>query len=163
MKDVSYLKDGRKLVIGDYSYRKDGDNVILTRYAGHKSRVKIPEGVTDLADESFADARITQVDLPSTIKTIGRKAFYCSAVRKVHLPRSVETVRERAFDCSGLTELTIDNPNAYFYPEAFDHAYDLTTIRFAGTKEQWEEISENQIFSASFTVFFPDGTTQEHE
>ena len=162
MKDVSFLKDGKTLAIGSHRYRKDGDNVILTRYDGHKSRVDVPYGVTEIGDESFAGTKINEVLLPPSLKTIGKKAFYGSAVRKIRLPSSVQTVYERAFDCSGLTALSIDNPNVFLYPEVFDHAYDLTEIVFAGTRDQWEEVFAEQVYSAPFVVRFSDGTTKQY-
>lgn len=162
MKSIDQLQDGKSLAIGDYSYRKEGENVILVRYAGKKSRVVIPSGVTEIGTEAFAGSKTKEVVLPATVRLIGEKAFYCSKIEKILLPESVETVCGRAFDCSCLATITVQNPDTFFYPEAFDHAYDLTEVVFNGAEERWEEIYRGQTFSSSFTVLFTDGSTKEY-
>jgi len=162
MKDIAFLRDGKKLTIGDFSYQKNGDNVILTRYAGHKSRVEVPVGVTDLADESFSGARIKQVVLPQGVRTVGKKAFYCSTLQRIELPSSVALLGERAFDCSSIRTISIKNPEILLESEIFDHAYEMTEILFDGTPEQWENVFYDQTYSASFVVRFSDGTTKRY-
>ncbi|MBR1747485.1 MAG: leucine-rich repeat domain-containing protein [Clostridia bacterium] len=163
MKSVLFMSDGKKLRIGDFFYKKERGEVTLVRYAGHKSRVTVPEGVALIADECFSDVKTKEVVLPEGVREIGRRAFYCSAVKKVSLPASVKTVGSGAFDCSGIESLSINNPNVFFYPEIFDHAYDLKEISFAGTIDEWEKIFEGQTYSATFSVRFSDGTTKTYQ
>jgi|GEM_PF-6845674 len=155
---ISVTKD--KLVL-----LKTSDGLAVVTYLGRKKQIVIPDSVTEISKEAFYSSSCESVILPSTLKRIGGKAFYCSKIKKMTLPASVETLYERVFDCCEIVELNVLNPEIYFYPEILNHAYDLTTVRFAGTKSQWENLFDDrdtQPYSASFTVTFANGETKEY-
>ena len=83
--------------------------------------VVIPEGVTAIEHNAFAwCANMTAVTIPDSLKQIGRRAFfYCAALEEVRIPSAV-TVIENA---------------------AFANCLELTNAVFAGSRDQWQEIT----------------------
>ena len=54
----------------------DIEDGIVTRYRGEGGDIRIPEGVTGIADEAFnGDESITSVAFPSTLTSIGARTF----------------------------------------------------------------------------------------
>ena len=66
------------------------ENGVLTAYIGGGGDVVIPEGVTEIAENTFKNAKtITSLTLPSTLRVIGDSAFYsCSGLRPSAILRS---------------------------------------------------------------------------
>ena len=89
------------------------DDGVLTGYRGEGGAVRIPEGVTAIAEEAFSgNESITSVTLPSTLESIGARAFEkcVSLSGTVRIPASVTSIGSYAF--------------AYTNVEAFDVAAD---------------------------------------
>jgi len=67
----------------------DGTNV---------TRVVVPEGVTVIADNCFANCPdLVEVSLPSSIKTIGANAFSHTAIQSIDIPKDVTSIGDGAF------------------------------------------------------------------
>lgn len=77
---------------------------ILTAYSGTNKDIVIPEGVTEILNEVFAEnTNIESVSFPNTLKKIGDKAFYNCTNLKCEL-RFPEYVDENG-DTKGLEEI----------------------------------------------------------
>lgn len=61
--------------------------------------VKLPAGITDIAEESFKDCTaLKSVYLPSTVKEIGAGAFEnCTSMTQLSIPKSVTVIGDNAF------------------------------------------------------------------
>ncbi len=61
--------------------------------------VKIPEGITSIADEAFSyNDAITEVIIPNTVTYIGNCSFYgCENLKKISISESVTSIGELAF------------------------------------------------------------------
>jgi hypothetical protein len=106
--------------------------VYLLGYSGSDTELTIPNNVTDIYAEAFADSSVTKVVLPEGLKTIGYCAFqdcedleeinipntvveigdgafyYCSSVKSMVLPEGLEIIGEQAFyRCSGFDKIVI--------------------------------------------------------
>ena len=82
----------------------------LIRYKGNQSNIEIPEGITKVGDEAFADCTtIVSVKFPSTIKEIGIMAFSgCVSLTDILIPYSVVTIHSCAFQkCTNLIHATL--------------------------------------------------------
>ncbi|MBQ3017894.1 MAG: leucine-rich repeat protein [Clostridia bacterium] len=95
--------------------------------SGLTGDIVIPEGVTEIDYNVFANTAITSVKLPSTLITIGSSVFHtCTALTQIHIPASVTKIGSDCWtNCSSLTKVT------------FDPACQVTHIyanTFAGTK-----------------------------
>ena len=95
-------------------------HIAWTDYSDRIRAVEIPEGFTTVAEFAFNDcARLEEVRIPSTVTTIGTFAFdECTSLKEIWLP-------------AGLT---------FVDSFAFDDCDALTTVHFAGTEEQWQQI-----------------------
>lgn len=70
-----------------------------------KSSYDIPNGVTEIADNAFADnADVYNLTIPETVTKIGNNAFKdCVKLRDLVLPGSIKEIGSHAFDgCENL-------------------------------------------------------------
>lgn len=110
----------------DYlSYTVENGEVTITGYTGTISDYVIPatiEGcpVTAIGNRAFmGNTLFTSVVVPEGVKTIGQYAFSgCAALEKISLPMSLTSVYSRAFGgCDA-----------------------LTTVEYAGTEDEWDDV-----------------------
>ena len=76
------------------------DGSVLTRYSGQNSSVVVPEGITKIGENAFADnSFIVSVELPDSLESIGYRAFAgCINLKGVSIPDSVRTIEDSAFN-----------------------------------------------------------------
>lgn len=84
------------------------DNV-LEEYYGSDEVVTIPEGVTRIEEDVFADKEITKVIIPNSVKEIGEAAFRkCFFLSEVIFGTSLTKIESSAFDkCIALEKLSV--------------------------------------------------------
>jgi hypothetical protein len=87
------------------------DGTHLMQYPAGRASVDtytLPDGVTDLDEDSFEGSRITHFVFPTSLTTVGRNAFEYSYAASVELPDSVTTIGDFAlFSCSRLTSFRL--------------------------------------------------------
>ena len=73
------------------------------------SRIVIPEGVTSIGTSAFYGcSRLEEIVLPSTLKYIGNKAFEsCNKLKSITLPDSLESIGQNAFAYSGIVDIKV--------------------------------------------------------
>ncbi|MBQ4115944.1 MAG: leucine-rich repeat protein, partial [Clostridia bacterium] len=129
--------------------------------------VEIHAGVTRIGESAFFNCKnMTRIVIPSSVTSIGYAAFeYCSNLTSVVIPTSVTSIEGCAFaSCSNLTSIEIPtNVMSISYKsfygckkltsvaipssvtsigdQAFYNCTNLTTVYYAGTEEEWNEIS----------------------
>ncbi|MCL2487706.1 MAG: leucine-rich repeat protein [Oscillospiraceae bacterium] len=71
----------------------------------------IPDGVTDIMDNAFANCWLESVTIPDSVQEIHAYAFSQSkTLKNIIVPESVKKIGEGAFEhCYGLEEITIQN------------------------------------------------------
>ena len=85
---------------------------IATKYLGNEAFVTVPDGVTELANNLFANSKIEGIMLPSTLTKIGRGAFHnCNKLTGITIPGSVKTIGMdyigMFYGCSALKSITL--------------------------------------------------------
>ncbi len=102
-------------------------NHILIDGSRAKGKVKIPKGVTAIADSAFAwNEKISGVAIPSTVKAVGLGAFAHTKIKMITFPKSVKSIGEQAlYACNKLKEVTILNHKAKIM---WDNSYTGGTI-----------------------------------
>lgn len=93
----------------------------LCRYSGNAAVVKIPEGVTLIADEAFAYCSgIVRIVCPRSLRQIGARSFAaCRNLTELELPDGLLTLGENALqECIHLTALTIPASVTEIAPQA---------------------------------------------
>ena len=106
--------------VGDAAFRncgmlKDSNgfvivNNVLHCYSGTDQSIVIPEGVTKIGSEAFANCESLQtVVIPESTTSIGFGAFFqCSSLHTVTIPKSVTSIGSSAFcNCFSLLEIEI--------------------------------------------------------
>ena len=97
----------------------------------HIKEFTIPDGVTRIGNEVFADCRnLASIKIPNSVTHIGHYAFtVCRSLTSVEIPNKVTNIEECAFSgCDGLTSVTIGNSVTSIGESAFQDCSSLTSI-----------------------------------
>ena len=93
--------------------------------------VEIPDSVTEIEKEAFADCRrMAKVIIPSRVTSIGDGAFsHCSSLASVSIPDSVTWMADYVFrGCSALTEVTVPDSITCIGARAFAGCTSLRSV-----------------------------------
>ena len=78
--------------------------------AGHQlASVTIPDSVTHIEPEAFADNQLISISIPNRVTHIGRAAFAGNQLTSVSIPNSVTYIGRHAFAENQLNRVTIPN------------------------------------------------------
>lgn len=136
----------------------------VTGYAGTEEAVSVPRRVrigeksfevTDIADRAFLDAPITSVRVGDRVQRVGKLAFSgCTALTKVILSDSVTLIDNGAFNnCAHLTDLYLGAGLTKIGLAPFASCVSLTTVRYAGTEEEYSAIENTEVFTGLTLVY----------
>jgi len=113
---------------GNAFYSSD-DGVLFQELEGNKKAIicyppkrdatsyTIPDDVTVIADEAFADATKLneQMIIPNGVTTIGNKAFSGCSLKSVSIGNSVNSIGTAPFyGCSSLTTISVNTENSWY-------------------------------------------------
>ena len=96
------------------------------------TEIVVPEGVTQIDDETFACCRnLVSISLPNSLTRIRREAIeFCISLVSITIPPSVNWIDGYAFaHCSSLTTVNV-HPSTEIHPTAF---HDCTTLNNVAT------------------------------
>lgn len=113
---------------------------------GFNSRIKyvhVPEGVTTIADNAFAESSLRSIDLPSHLERIKCYAFdYCTSLVRVDMPTTLDTMELGCFEgCSRLTSIDLPNGLRTIPREAFMFCTSLAHINWGDSIETIDEFA----------------------
>lgn len=126
-----FLEDNLKIVEEEKASEKDLDirNGVLRRYSGIAVNVTVPDGVTELAEAAFRNAKNCEVIvLPDTVSKIGAEAFSGCPAETVNIPNGVSYIDKFAFYRSGLREMVIPEGVTEIAENAFCECYALERV-----------------------------------
>ena len=154
--------------IGNQALPKELNNV---DYGNRISSVKIPSTVTVIGESAFAlEDTLTRVEIPASVTDIERWAFYwCTNLTDIKIEENskLTIIKSSAFSaCKKLESFTIPQGVTTLWEKAFNHNDSLreliipdsvtfigekliaplsecpnVTVKYGGTKEQWERIN----------------------
>ena len=152
----------------DWIFDEEHGSHFAPWYSYHRSitRVIVNDGVTGIGNEAFIDCEIEEAVLPESICRIGSGAFEnCYSLTTINIPCSIICIPERTFaNCYALQDIIIpegvecigyyafgrcESLQTITFPvtctivesAAFSLCDSLSTIYYAGTEEEWNQVS----------------------
>ena len=113
-----------------------------------------------IADMAFWNCEsLTSVVIPEGVKSIGEYAFKgCTSLTGITIPEGVKSIGWEAFyGCTSLTNVVIPNSVTSIDYSAFAYCTSLTSIKYRGTKSQWNAISKSSSwndYSGNYTITY---------
>ena len=126
--------------------------------------VTLPDGLESIGVNAFNGCRsLKSITLPNSLTLIDSCAFSgCRSVNSVTIPKSVKTIKSGAFACcDDLTSITLVNTVMSIGNMAFGGGYSEATnatVRFCGTKDQWNKAVGNNDVYYKALIFLPVAT-----
>ena len=92
--------------------------------------VRLPDGLTELADEVFCDCRsLRAVMLPNAVTRIGARAFRNAGITQITLPETLTEIGDETFLCTGITEITVPDSVKTLGEGVFSDCFALTAAK----------------------------------
>ena len=109
---------------------------------------EIPEGVTDISNNAFAQSDISSIKFPQSLVHIGQQAFAGCGLRSIEIPSSVTSIDYGAFESSVLATVKVYNQNPIEISEGVFSGLlgNSTLIVPDGTKEKYENAIGWKVF-----------------
>lgn len=127
--------------------------------------ITLPSSVTTIEVAAFyCSYTLKTVILPKGLKTISVQAFSdCHSLESITLPEGLTIIGEGAFGCccQYFTTITLPSSVTRIGENAFDSCYNLASITFNGTMEQWTAITKGDDWNVQVPateVICSDGT-----
>ena len=104
------------------------------------TEIVIPEGVTALGEGVFDGCTsLMRLTLPSTLQKIGS---FCFALKSVSIPEGITRLESHLFyNCTGLESISLPASLTSIGYLTFSGASNVKVVCYAGTEEQWKNIS----------------------
>lgn len=114
---VFFVEDRSAMSVNDGLLMSIDGKTVLDCIDARSGLVTIPEGVTTIGPDAFADQAITAITLPSTLKEIGARAFHRTDIQEVTIPSGVRSIGTRAFTHGVSISSYSDSGEAYRYDD----------------------------------------------
>ena len=94
----------------------------------------VPNTVTEIAMEAFANSSIKEIDLSESLSKLGAAAFKETDLREIALPNALKTISKYTFmNCTNLTNVKVGNETVKIADDAFFGCPNLTEITLPKT------------------------------
>lgn len=96
-------------IVGNFEIEEHDVTASLKGYFGDEEEVRIPEGVTDIANAIFAYKDLKKMVIPEGFMFLGAEVFSgCTLLESVTLPRTLKRIGNNCFcRCRSLKEIVI--------------------------------------------------------
>ena len=141
------------------------ENGVLVSYTGKSAEYVIPEEVTAIGDNAFANnQKVKTIVFHDGVLSIGEQAFYnCDNLAEIVIPDSVVTISDKAFqNCDGLTTVTIGDGVQTIGNNAFEYCSNLKTIYVGSGVRKIGELAFHPLLSlGNEYTFIYNGTESQ--
>lgn len=133
LKEINVSKANRHFsTIDGVLFNHEATEILWFPYA-KSGEYQIPQSVTTIGENAFAETCITSLIVPSSVTTIKRGAFAGSSLKEIHLPETISNISEGLFqNCSSLTTVYLGSGTEFVGDYAFDGS-DISDIYLAAT------------------------------
>ena len=144
-------------------FNKDKTEIIEYTKDNIQYEYSIPDSVTSIRRYAFEDCTgLKSVIIPNGVTIIGSSAFdNCTGLTSITIPNSVMSIDNCAFqNCTGLKSIMIGNGLTSIGDSAFNICDSLTDVYYAGSEEQWRNItieSDNSSLRMAHMHYNSDG------
>lgn len=128
------------------------------------NNITIPNGITSIGSNAFdACENLENIILPESVTSVGESAFIsCSKLSSIVLPEGVTNIKDATFTgCVSLTDIKIPKSVTSISSFAF-FVTGLKTVRYAGTKEDWDKLNVLATDINNAKVYYDVDTAHEH-
>lgn len=128
------------------------------------NNITIPNGITSIGSNAFdACENLENIILPESVTSVGESAFIsCSKLSSIVLPEGVTNIKDATFTgCVSLTDIKIPKSVTSISSFAF-FVTGLKTVRYAGTKEDWDKLNVLATDINNAEVYYDVDTVHEH-
>ena len=128
--------------------------------------IVIPDTVTAIEGETFANSALKEVVIGSSVTSIGYSAFYGTRITEVEIPDSVTEIEYNAFkNCKSLKTVKLSKSLSSMYYGAFENCVSLTSIEIPKSLQVADVYSGTSYgpfrgCSNLTTVTFEEGATE---
>ena len=108
--------------------------------------IVIPESVESIGKEAFRGCtKLASVSMPASVKTVGKMAFLdCAKLKDLHISDTVTVIEDRAFEgCASIENVVLPETLRSIGGYVFCGCLNLHTIRYNGSKEQWNRVKSD--------------------
>lgn len=108
--------------------------------------INIPDGVTEICDETFSNCSLKKMTIPDSVKRIGESAFWgCALMESVNIPEGVTELGKQVFGaCRALKEIEVPGSVEKISSWVFQHCSALEkVIIHEGVAEIGREVFSN--------------------
>jgi len=138
----------------------DGKAVAITKYVGPKQAVRIPPTIQKLPVAGIGSwafyecTSLNSINIPNSVTSIGEQAFAESSLTSITIPNSINTIRNNTFDgCDNLTSVTIPNSVTTIGEHAFQACGSLTSINLPITLTTIEAFAFSECANLNSVTF----------
>lgn len=124
--------------------------------------VKFPETLEIIGPNAFRNcSKLNNVKFPEKLTLIWSGAFAdCTSLTSIEIPKNVTEIKWETFwGCKSLESVNILNSATIFGKNVFTKCTGLRTVRYSGTKEQWDALNLN---IKNATIYYNYDPTHEH-
>ena len=128
------------------------------------NNITIPNGIISIGSNAFdACENLENIILPESVTSVGESAFIsCSKLSSIVLPEGVTNIKDATFTgCVSLTDIKIPKSVTSISSFAF-FLTGLKTVRYAGTKEDWDKLNVLATDINNAKVYYDVDTAHEH-
>ena len=106
------------------------EGTVLRKYLGSSDNVILPDGITEIADNTFSGRAIRSVTVPEGVKRIGSRVFEnCFELEEAVLPTTLEELGDYSFvDCHNLRRVTLGDNITAITGSLFSECYELENV-----------------------------------
>ena len=156
-----------------FEYSISNGEVTITGYTGTVTELVVPEtigscSVTTIGDDAFFWCEsLVSITLPESVTSIGDCAFFnCTNLVSIDIPDGVTSISFGAFSfCTSLVSIMLPESVTTIDYAAFFDCVSLSTIYYAGTEFDWNNISveddNDPLFNAEIVFVKPESDIPE--